>query len=377
MVGVARRGLLAGAAGLVGGGAVAAAGGGTAAAAGGWPPVLAGATPDVGQTGLFDAYSDSGVGWTGADSTYSVRLPDGRIVWIFSDSWLGPNGPNGTRPTDAPFINNSFVVQRGRTLTTVHGGTAAAPTGVVTPPGVTDGSQWYWAGAGHLGDGTLDVTYHLMKRTGTGQWDWGWAADSLARFRLDDLSLIDLTELPSAVPNLESASWQASDGGWTYIYRTEDLGDTKYLHVARVAGRDLRDDWRYWTGTGWSAAQADSARVMPGVANEFSVTRLGRGWLLLTQDTTELFSAKIVGYFGTSPTGPFTGKTLLYTTPETGAAGSYHDANIFTYNPHVHPELSTPDTLLVSYNVNTMDNDEQYSDISIYRPRFVDVRFRW
>jgi hypothetical protein len=358
MAGMARRGLLAGAAGLAGGGIVAAATGGAASATGSWPPALVGATPDRGLTGLFDAYSDSGVGWTGADSTYSVRLPDGRLVWIFSDSWLGPNNPDGTRPSDAPFINNSFVVQRGRTLTTVHG------------------SAWFWAGAGHLGDGTLDVTYHLMRRTGTGMWDWGWASDALARFRPRDLSLIDVTELPSAVPNVQSASWLASDGGWTLIYRTEDLGSVKYLHVARVRGRDLRRDWQYWTGTGWSAEQTDSARVMPGVANEFSVTRLGRGWLLLTQDTTELFSANLVGYFSTSPTGPFTGKTLIYTTPETGANGSYHDANIFTYNGHVHPELSTPDRLLLSYNVNTMDNAEQFSDISIYRPRFVDVRFR-
>jgi hypothetical protein len=369
MVGVSRRVVLGG---LAGAGLGVVAGGGAASAtgptgpAGGWPPVLAGAAPDRALTGLFDAYSDSGVGWTGADSTYSVRLPDGRLVWIFSDTLLGPTNPDGSRPRTAPFINNSFVVQRGRTLTTVHGGTAEAPAAVVAPDRP---DAWYWAGAGQLGDGTLDITYHLFRRTGTGMWDWAWASDALARFRIRDLSLIDVTDLPSAVPNVQSASWLARDGGWTLIYRTEDLGNTKYLHVARVRGRDLRRDWQFWTGSGWSAREADSARVMPGVSNEFSVTRLGRGWLLLTQDTTELFSTRIVGYFATSPTGPFTGKTLLYGTPETGG-------NIFTYNPHVHPELSTPDRLLVSYNVNSLVSDDLYGDVSIYRPRFVDVRFR-
>lgn len=333
-------------------------------------PRVLGVAPDRALTALFNGYSDSGVGWTGADSTYSVRLPDGRIVWIFSDTFLGPVDADGSRPQDTPFINNSFVVQRGSRLTTVHGGTADAPEALVPP----DADGWYWAGAGMVGAGTLNVTYHQFHRTGTGIWDFAWLRSVVARFRLDTLRLIDITPLPSAVPNLESASWLLSERGHTYVYRVEDLGSDKYLHVARVAGDDLRAPWRFWTGSGWSADETASARVMAGVSNEYSVTRVGSGYLLVTQDTTELLSPHVVAYAADSPTGPFTNRTAVYTTPETGADGSYHNGNVYTYNPHVHPELSRDGSLLVTYNANSFDNQDLYADVSIYRPRFVRVR---
>ena len=37
----------------------------------------------------FGAYGDTADRWTGADSAYSVELPDGRIAWIYSDTFLG------------------------------------------------------------------------------------------------------------------------------------------------------------------------------------------------------------------------------------------------------------------------------------------------
>jgi hypothetical protein len=97
--------------------------------------------------------------------------------------------------------------------------------------------------------------------------------------------------------------------------------------------------------------------------------------VLITQDTTELFSTHVVAYFSCSPTGPFTGKTTVYTTPETGATGSYGNANVFTYNPHAHPELSHGGQLLISYNVNSFDVNDVFADASIYRPRFVVATF--
>ena len=102
--------------------------------------------------------------------------------------------------------------------------------------------------------------------------------------------------------------------------------------------------------------------------------------MLTTLDGTELFSSHMVAYFSTSPTGPFTNKTPLYTTPETGAFGSYGNPNVITYNAHVHPELSTANRLVISYNVNSLDSTiggDLYRDVSIYRPRFIDVTLRY
>jgi hypothetical protein len=321
-------------------------------------------TPHAAPEELLNAYSNTGKGWTGADSTYSVALPGGRTAWIFSDTFLGPVNPDGSRPTTAPFINNSFVIQQGESLRTVTGGTSTNPTALIPPP--SDG--WYWVGAAqtsHAGR-DLDVVALRFVKTGTGQWDWHWASNYLARFDSKTFKLESLTPLPSAA-NVQWSAWLLRDRGYTYIYGVEDLGASKYQHVARVRGDDLTaKPWEYWTGSGWSSDESASARVLEGVANEHSVTSFKDGYLLVTHDTKELFSKRVVGYFSCSPTGPWVKPVELYQTPETGG-------NIITYNSHEHPDLRRGNELLVSYNVNSLVSDDLYGDVSIYRPRFLAV----
>jgi hypothetical protein len=330
------------------------------------------AQPQADPESLLNAYSDTGKGWTGGDTTNSVKLSGGRTVWIFSDTFLGPVNPDGSRPTTTPFLNNSFVVQRGDSLKTVTGGTPANPTALVTPPA----NGWYWFGAAQTSNAgrNLDVVALRFEKTGPGQWDWRWASNYLARFDSKTLKLQKLTPIPSAA-NVQWSAWLQRDSGYTYIYGVEDLGASKYQHVARVRGDDLTaKPWEYWTGSGWSADETASVRVLEGVANEHSVTRWRDGYVLVTHDTTELFSKRVLGYFSCSPTGPFVKPVELYQTPETGADGSYENANIITYNSHDHPDLRRGNQLLVSYNVNSLDaNNDLYADVSIYRPRFVSV----
>ena len=252
-------------------------------------------SPHAAPEGLLNAYSDTGKGWTGADSTYSVPLPGGRTAWVFSDTFLGPVNPDGSRPTTTPFINNSFVIQQGTKLKTVTGGTATSPTALVPPPA----NGWYWFGAAqtsHAGR-DLDVVALRFEKTGTGQWDWRWASNYLARFDSTTYKLKSLTPIPSGA-NVQWSGWLLRDSGYTYVYGVEDLGASKYQHVARVRGDDLTaKPWEYWTGSGWSADETASARVLQGVANEHSVTRWSDGYLLVTHDTNELFSKRVVGYF--------------------------------------------------------------------------------
>src|SRR5438128_2165493 len=81
--------------------------------------------PDDGFNTLFRGYGDSNTSlddWTGADTTNSVLLPDGRVVWIFSDTFLGAVHADLTR-SDPSFIPNSSVVQSGGALVdTIHDG---------------------------------------------------------------------------------------------------------------------------------------------------------------------------------------------------------------------------------------------------------------
>jgi hypothetical protein len=342
-------------------------------------PTVASVTPNAGLNSMFTEYGNTGDGWTGGDSTYSTPLPDGRELWMFSDTFLGPITPP-TRPTTAPIVNNTFVPQQGNSLSTIHGGTAEAPDHLIKP---STPSHWYWIGAGTVWGSKLELPVLEFRKTGPDVWDLAWTANALATFKTNRLhEPPTITPLPSSA-GISWSAWVEREGGTTYVYGVEDLGAHKYLHIAKVNG-SLRGEWRYYTGGdpkqpgAWSHEEADSIRVMDSVSNEHSVHKLRDGlYMLTTMDTSVPFSAELVAYFACSPTGPFVDRTTLYTAPETGPFGSYGDGDVYSYNAHAHPELSTPTNVVVSYNVNSLDatiGGDVYRDVSIYRPRFIDVR---
>jgi hypothetical protein len=346
-------------------------------------PTVSSVASDTGLETTFTSYGNSGQGWTGADSTYSARLPDGSDLWAFSDTFLEPITPP-TRPDDALLVHNTFVQQKGSALTTYYGGTQSAPDSLINPATAGD---WYWIGDPNLTGTTLQVPVTEWEKTGTGSFDFAWVRNALASFSTSKLSgPPTISALPSAA-GVEWTSWEAHVGSYTYIYGVEDLGADKYMHIARVPGTSLSGTWSYYVGgdpnsaSSWSSSESASIRVMDHVANEYSIQQLKSGlYMLTTMDTSQAFSANMVAYFSCTPTGPFVDETPLYTTPESGPYGSYGDANVYTYNAHVHPELSTACNLIVSYNVNSLDTTiggDLYKDVSIYRPRFIDIKLTY
>jgi hypothetical protein len=352
-------------------------------------PAVTSAGPDTRLDGEFNNYADDHASpddWTGADSTYSAPLPGGKDLWIFSDTFLGTVSPDGSRsPTvsdggDTPFINNSFVLTSQHAIRTITGGTTATPAALMPP---ADSNHWYWSRDGMVLDGRLDVVYSEFARTGTGPLDFGWYRNVLAQFSLNHLSRpMDVVPLPSG-DNVSWGAWLLRSDGYTYIYGTEDLGAHKYLHLARVPGDDLTRPWQFRTAGGdWSARETDSARMAgaPGtsinVSNELSVVRHDQVYVLVTQDMSAPLSAGIDLAYSCSPTGPFVDETTAYTTPETGANGTYQDPDVYTYNPHEHPELDRGNRLLISYNVNSFVSTDLYRTASIYRPRFIVVSLK-
>lgn len=74
---------------------------------------------DTRLTGEFARYGDDSErvdDWTGGDGTHSVRLPDGRLLWLFSDTYLGavnrPRTRQGSRIPGGPPTRPSSVTPR-------------------------------------------------------------------------------------------------------------------------------------------------------------------------------------------------------------------------------------------------------------------------
>src|SRR5215831_8104643 len=57
--------------------------------------------PDAVFQEMFESYGNDNTlldDWTGSDGTLSVLLPDGRVLWDFSDTFLGLVNSDGSRP---------------------------------------------------------------------------------------------------------------------------------------------------------------------------------------------------------------------------------------------------------------------------------------
>lgn len=329
------------------------------------PPVtmfVAGALPDDDLNRMWNAYGDQGGHWTGADSTVSVELPGGRIAWLFSDTFLGTVNPDGSRPRSAPFIRNSIVLQQDNALATLHGGTPENPRTLVERP---DDDGFLWVGDGTVENNQLKVLYNRYVSVGSDPLDVRQSGAFLATFALPDVTLTGITDLGRGA----DISWNSfhEESDFTYIYGTKTENDVKFLHIARAPAGNIGGVWEFWTGQGWSSSESASARVMSGI-DTLSVTKVGDRYVMFAQDADGFFSPDIVAYFGPSPTGPFTDKTYLYSAPEPGQLPA-----AIVYGVQLHPEFGAPGKFVLSYNVNSLDEDANYANARIYRPRFIKV----
>ena len=300
------------------------------------PVQLTSAEPNAVLNGMWTAYGDQGGHWTGGDSTASVPLPDGRIAWLFSDTFLGTVNPDHSRPSGSPMVHNALVIQRGSSLTsTLHGGTPTAPRSLVE---VAGSPLQYWVADGTVESNTLRVLYNQYSTTGNGALSVQLAGTALATFSLPGLALTDLRTLPLG----SSIAWGAAileDGGYTYIYGSEHTeSGTVFAHVARVPAGGLGGSWAFWSGAGWSDREADSVRLISGVGTAFSVSKVGGQYVLVSQDSNLLFNSTFVAYTASSPQGLFGPPRVLFTAPEVAPDNG---RPIIVYDARVHPEFST------------------------------------
>ncbi|MER7153106.1 hypothetical protein ABT366_20030, partial [Streptomyces lydicus] len=112
---------------------------------------------DSRRTAAFARYGDDNTrvdDWTGGDGTHSVRLPDGRTLWLFSDTYLdriqpppGPRGGPHRRTADGggtPLLRHNSAVlmsRSGRPERTLTGGPPSAP-GPFFPDPTGGGLRW-------------------------------------------------------------------------------------------------------------------------------------------------------------------------------------------------------------------------------------------
>ncbi|MGV9564478.1 hypothetical protein [Streptomyces sp. NPDC003480] len=363
------------------------------------PRTLGSWTADTTLDAEFTRYGDDPArtdDWTGGDGTHSVRLPDGRVLWLFSDTYLGPvHGPPNPigesyawRDLSTPLVRNSGVVmsRAGRLESTL-----AAPLFPDPAPG-----QWRWPVAARVeprSPGSAEQVVRVLlwtRTTGTYPWVYGVpAATEVATLSLPDLRVESVTrilgqrQITDPSRRVLFGTTAVADGKWTYVFGGDDARaaarPASRAYVARVERGRLAEPtaWRYWNGSGWISRPRPTAVLGDGrgigVASAFTVVRDEGTYVLFTMAAGTPGLTTVTSYWACAPTGPWHG-------PGRGLRAPLPGGEVAAYNPQAHPELSGDGRLVLSYDVNWLaatGGAAQVNlsrNVSLYRPRFEVLR---
>ncbi len=310
--------------------------------------------------------------WHGGDSAYSVDLGNGRVLWLFGDSFVGPVDAMGTRAASR-MVRNTVGIQRGydpstATMTFYHGRTDDGPG----PFFQGEGDRWLWPGpAVRFPSGPLLLTFALVANTDAGL---GFETVSSRALLVDDPEAVPpaWTTRPVALPPQQlgvqlGAGALLAENRWLYAFAPVEPGD----HDVFLARWRLSDAERgelgapQWWGDGWSDDASDARAVVRDAQTEFTVHRAPDGLLWLVA-VDGFGGANVTMRTAEWPWGPWSSRRLLLRPEVSDREG------VLVYSAKAHPALAGADVVL-TYCTNHVDLGTLVADTSLYFPRFA----RW
>ena len=312
---------------------------------------------DAPATDFTEMFAATETGWTGADGTFSVRLPSGDTAWLFGDTFLGGLTALGGRDQPYPDVRNTAVVQ-GTCLTTRFRGSLEQPNHF-EPTG--EDTTWYWPNQPVVHGAEVRAFLTRMEQAAGGT---TYTVDGVALATYDlDLDRITVDEEIPATAGQWWGAALADDGAFTYVFGIQNASATdNRVFLARTPLQDLDGAWEYRTATGWSTSLAEAVPVLGDaghISTQISVVREGAGWALVSQDP---LGSTVNVWRAAQPWAWGARATVTTLDPVVGGR---------TYNALVHPEFTDGDQLLISYNVIADNETLTMADASLYRPRFV------
>jgi hypothetical protein len=320
-------------------------------------------------------------GWIGADGAYSVPLKPDRILWLFSDTWVG-RVQDGKR-VDATIVNNSAAIQEGLGAKAairfaIRRGADGKAEALIAP---ADGNGWFWLQAGLVIDEHMIVFLPQIEKAGDpgafGFRQVGQCVGRVANPNDDPTSWrIEQHKLPHTIFSperlLSFGTALIEKDGYLYIYGTDEdrktAGINRYLIVARVPSAQVLDftAWEFYHDGAWQPDFRKSSRLVPGMASECSVTYLPDRQRYVLIYTEGGLSERILARSSPQPWGPWSEPVTVYQCPEVG-----WDRRIFCYGAKAHGSLSFGDDLVVSYFANSYDFWHVAADARLYWPKFI------
>jgi hypothetical protein len=317
---------------------------------------------------LFSGQSGA---WSGADGATSVRLPDGRLLWLFGDTFVGGVGRDGVRADDTRIVRNSVIVTEG---------TCVRPLPTTTDALRGRRGTWLWpshavvtSAARRGGTSTVVVFAQRMRRTGDGTWDFARVGTAAVTFSVPwhgTPVVRRTTDLPD-----HGVGWGASlvrDGATTWVYGSLAVPGEfgRALMLARAPTASVTDvrTWSYRTAGGWSSSWRAAVPVRSahdGVSTVPSVARVGGLYVVVTK-AHEFLDPQVVALSAPMPWGPWTEQPLF------AAASS---TRVLRYSPAL-VASSTGRRLVVVVSRTSTSLALLHGDATIAYPTFADVTLK-
>ncbi len=281
----------------------------------------------------FDGLRHTYTEWASADELVPIDLPDGRVVWVFDDTSIGPVLADGTLDPTNTIVDNSFVVQSGACFAPMLGGQPHARSSLIPNPAP---GEWYWPTSGVVDPGTNQLLVFALEgqRIGPAPLDFEILGTSVATFSLPSLAFTGVQPLPFPTTTLtvNGVAVGGSYGSTSFFDATNPdptqrdvylyVSSFRDTYVARATvDQILTGPWAFWNGSGWVADPTQAAPVqwigMPdfdpthlygpgdGPRSQPNVVAYGNGYLL-TEKLNDAFSSDVSVFTATLPTGPWT-----------------------------------------------------------------------
>lgn len=291
-------------------------------------------------------------GWTAGDGAISVRLADGRVIWLFGDSHVNDFDPQ-TKTLPALFqVRNAAMIHPAKKPTQAATHLLNSPTNRNLFQHPDGGKFWFWPQAGFEYEKAVYIYLVALEPRGEpGNFDFKTSARYWAKMPLPNLKPITYSKLPDSNDIDFGCGFARDDeAGDVLAFGQKGNGFETSVFLARFKPSAPERDWKYWNGKSWDKNAATVAPVTKSASVSISASKI-RGKYVLVSSALSVgcdMGKDIFVSTSNSPIGPFSPIKKIYTIDDT-ADGHYP----FFYIPTAHPEfINENDEILVTYCIN-------------------------
>jgi len=313
--------------------------------------------------------------WRGADGAATIQLNSGKILWLFSDTFIDQDG-SGTRSNSKKLIRNSIAIQDSNALqsklTFYYKGSKQNPDDFFKVPG----ENWFWTGHGILIKDKLVI--FLLEETssdvGLGFESIGWTVAIIDNPSDNPNNwIINYFKGPETFGVIVGSSALLEDENYIYAFGVKEPA-THETYLLRFDKQKLINgdlsNLEWWMNNEWTDKvyeEPKSSSLFIG-QTEFSV-HYDKRLKKFIQIQTYGFGKASIGYrLAEQLHGPWSEPVLFYTP-------SLKDDKEFVYTANAHPEYNS-DELIITYNINNFDFGKLINNEEIYFPKIIKLNLK-